>query len=48
MPECPAANKIFIVNVEFRVIICRQCQHAIRRDQVEAYLVSTVHRLYRP
>ncbi|RJE18017.1 hypothetical protein PHISCL_09641 [Aspergillus sclerotialis] len=47
MLECPAADDIFVINVKFRVIICRPCQHAIRRDQVEAHLVSTVHRFCR-
>jgi hypothetical protein len=26
-------------------LICRKCQYAVRRSQVKAYLISTVHRI---
>jgi hypothetical protein len=39
------AHEFFCVNTEFQALICHQCQYAVRRSQVKAHLISTVHRI---
>ena len=39
------AHEFFCVNTEFQVLICHKCQYGIRRSQVKAHLISTVHRI---
>lgn len=48
MPSEPTASDLFFTSPQLQVVICRKCEHAVRRDEVATHLTSTHHRVPRP
>lgn len=46
-PNSPNASEFFSINTEFNVVICRQCEHRVRKDNIFTHLTSTNHRVTR-
>jgi hypothetical protein len=46
-PRNPTASELFFTNSEFQVVICRKCEHAVRRDNIITHLTGTNHRVPR-
>src|ERR1700716_1393544 len=45
MPTMPTADQLFVRATQFPVIICRQCQYAVRPKQIIYHLTHGQHQI---